>query len=260
VRSPQGETVAVLTIPGMGFGEASPNGKLMAVDQPELSIMDLASGSAVPLAGSCRGSQPTWSPDSTRLVVIDTSDPYDFGSLFVLDPGSCTSVQVTHSRGIEQDPAWSPNGRWVAYASDEESPMLGMTQLYLLDASCFMANSCEGQSRRLQPLPEDQWAAAPSWSPDSSQMAFVCGTGGSPTSVDLCLIDVNTGSSKPLVQSQSDEQNPKWSPDGQWIGFTRVLPGGSQAAFIINVISGEEQRITPQGTSEWFSTWLTVPP
>jgi Tol biopolymer transport system component len=67
---------------------------------------------------------------------------------------------LTDDGYLEADPAWSPDGRFVAYSSDRAGSM----DLYVRDMGT-------GSTRRLTSTPGAE--AAASWSPDGARIAFV---------------------------------------------------------------------------------------
>jgi len=76
------------------------------------------------------------------------------------------------------------------------------------------------------------------WSPGSDSLLFI---GGS----DLVLLDLKTMTSKPLVSSEGDIEDPKFSPDGKWVSFVR----GSDL-WVVNLASGQSKALTKGGSEE----------
>ncbi|MGA8035824.1 MAG: S9 family peptidase [Candidatus Acidiferrales bacterium] len=77
------------------------------------------------------------------------------------------------------------------------------------------------------------------WAPDSSSMLFI-GTNS------LVLLDLKTMATEPIASSQQEIEDPKFSPDGKWISFTR-----DANLFVVNVANpGEPTALTTGGSEE----------
>lgn len=68
---------------------------------------DLAVGWTLPMTVAT----PVLSPDSTRIVYVYNRE------LFILDTASGDNRRLTERMGIDNQPAWSPDGRWIVFAS-----------------------------------------------------------------------------------------------------------------------------------------------
>lgn len=108
----------------------------------------------------------SWSPDSQQIVLSITRAPSagDFtGDLHVVSVAENEYHKIT-SAGLNHEPAWSPDGRAIAYI---KGPRLISGRLYLIkpDGSCSV------------PLSETISASSLSWSPNSSKIAYEYGNG-----------------------------------------------------------------------------------
>ena len=98
-----------------------------------------------------------WSPDGQQLVVTRhraMSEEYEYApaNLCVVDLNGLSVKWLTSFPGSDfgaQDPAWSPDGRWIAFSS--------VTELYVLDV--------EGKSVRQVTHTESTWERYPLWVP-----------------------------------------------------------------------------------------------
>ncbi len=116
----------------------------------------------------------------------------------------------------EWGPVWSPDGRRIAYSSDEN----GFPQLFVMDAD-------GSNARQLSNV----WGEYPAWSPDGSRIAFESSMGGSTPfgdpDYDVWVMDTDgSGETNLTAAPDSGDKYPTWSPDGLWIAFesTRGTP------------------------------------
>jgi dipeptidyl aminopeptidase/acylaminoacyl peptidase len=119
------------------------------------------------LWGMKRLGAPAVSPDGRWAVVAVTEPAYDSQRTAVdlwLAPvdGSQPPRRITSSRGAESGPAWSPDGRRVAFAARREGDETN--QLYVLDVAAG------GEAMRLTTV--STGASAPRWSPDGRSILF----------------------------------------------------------------------------------------
>jgi Tol biopolymer transport system component len=134
-------------------------------------------------------------------------------------------------------PAWSPDGRYVAFAAQSG----GLTDLYLYDL----------QTDSLRRLTKDAYAdLEPAWSPDGTKLAFVTDrfstdtTNLRPGNYRLALMDVASGRITPLPSFDGAKNiNPVWSPDGASIYFLADR-GGITNIYRLNVASGAQTQVT----------------
>jgi len=167
---------------------------------------------------------PTLSPDGGTVLFAA------LGDLWSMEIGQAP-VQLTDDPFVEIDPAWSPNGSLIAYASDRE----GGTDLYV-------RNVASGAERRLT----TQGGGMPAWSPDGSEIAFAGGQG--PTG-GLQIVDVATGAIRTVRSGLNNPGRPTWSPDGRnivvsalWTYSSRFREGVNRPLLIpvAQVISEED--------------------
>jgi tricorn protease len=142
---------------------------------------------------------------------------------------------LTQTPGIaERDPAWSPDGKWIAYFSDES----GDYALHLRDPSGL------GEVRKIKLGDAPSFFYHPTWSPDSKQIAYT------DKRDNLWLLNVAKGTSK-LVDKQplptGFEPDPcafSWSPDSRWLTYSKILMNRLTAIYVYNLESGETHQVT----------------
>jgi tricorn protease len=146
---------------------------------------------------------------------------------------------LTESPGVhERSPAWSPDGKWIAYFSDES----GEYALHIAP------QDGKGDVRKI-PLDGAGFYDYPRWSPDGEKVSFT------DNSRSLYWLDVESG--RTHVISQDEVYSPlapsyhSWSPDSRWIAFTRNNATNIHSIFVYSLEENESYPIT-DGISEVF--------
>jgi tricorn protease len=140
---------------------------------------------------------------------------------------------LTQTPGIaERDPAWSPNGKWVAYFSDES----GEYQLHVRD----QRGQAEPRKFRLDDKPTFYYS--PVWSPDSKRIAYT------DKRLRVAMVDLDSGK---VTQVDTDTYDtpmrgldPAWSPDGKWLAYTKQLKNHLRAVFLYSLETGKAHQVT----------------
>ncbi|HTB90605.1 MAG TPA: PDZ domain-containing protein [Steroidobacteraceae bacterium] len=167
------------------------------------------------------------SPTGVRVVAEARGD------VFTLPAEKGNVRNLTNTPGsAERDPSWSPDGKSIAYFSDAS----GEYQLYIRDQGGL-------QPPKVIDLgPNPSFFYGPHWSPDSKHIAFtdkhlriwyVDVAGGRPVKIDTGLRG-GFGSTTAL----------SWSPDSQWIAYTRDLESELHAVFLYSLATQTATQIT----------------
>lgn len=122
---------------------------------------------------------------------------------------------------MEREPAWSPDGKWIAYFSDES----GEYALHLRD------QSGTGEVRKFT-LGDGKpnFFSGAVWSPDSKKIAY------NANDVSLWILDLesrtNTLVDRNTYGDFGDVMEPTWSPDGNWLAYPKQLDNRLRAVFL----------------------------
>jgi tricorn protease len=206
------------------FDPASRQDKEISVSiHGELAALDPRLGGVPESAAENIGISPT----GARVVVEARGD------IFTLPAEKGDTRNLTNSPGIaERDPAWSPDGKSIAYFSDAS----GEYQLYIRDQDGLSA------PKVIDLGPNPSFYYGPHWSPDSKRIAFtdkhlriwyVDVAGGKPVKVD-------TG----LRGGFGAQSQPTWSPDSQWLAYSRDLESEQHAIFLYSIASRTATQVT----------------
>jgi len=141
---------------------------------------------------------------------------------------------LTNTPGAaERDPAWSPDGKWIAYFSDES----GEYQLYLRSQDGM------GEPKKIDLGTPPSFYYSPTWSPDSKKLTF------SDKRLNLWYMNVDDG--KPVLVTTNPYDggpgtgfNPVWSADSRWIAYARQLDSSLHAIFIFDTTDKSNHQIT----------------
>jgi Tol biopolymer transport system component len=167
------------------------------------------------------------SPDQSRIAA-DIQDQQGNWDVWVLDSARANTNRLTSGHSTTWYPAWSPDGTYIAYSSASA----GDLQLFRKLASGAGQEEILSQSS-LAKFCND-------WSPDGRYLLY---SQIDPKSFSDIWVLPLTGERKsfPFLQTQFDERDGKFSPDGQWI------------AYVADELSGYEVWVQsfPAGKGKW---------
>jgi Tol biopolymer transport system component len=173
------------------------------------------------VAGRARRIAFTRNEDSGESTKFTSDDVYvidaDGGDLIRLTPEQ-------EGRSLGQ-PAWSPEGRQIAYVNGQSVHSAVPSQY----GGLFVMDADGGDPRRLA---TGRTYKDPDWSPDGREIVVVRGEGlssATESNDDLYVLDVTSGVARPLTRTPPGvyEAAPAWSPDSSRIAFARTTGGFS---------------------------------
>jgi tricorn protease len=138
---------------------------------------------------------------------------------------------LTNTPGVaERSPAWSPDGRWVAYFSDES----GEYALHL--------RSQDGLTVQKIPLPDPSFYYSPAWSPDSKKLAYT------DKHLNVWYLDLDkkvpAKVDTDFYETPNPQLDPVWSPDSKWIAYSRLLANHLHAIFAYSLDTAKASQLT----------------
>lgn len=149
----------------------------------------------------------------------------DSWEIFVVRPDGSGGRRITpirHPWGDDTEPAWSPDGRKIAYATGG--------RIFVIDAS--------GKGRH--PLTNGRKDATPAWSPKGKLIAFERNRA-------IWTMRANGKQQHRLTRSAADHA-PAWSPDGRSIVFVR-----GQDLWIIGANGEKAHKLVAEGFNPSWS-------
>jgi tricorn protease len=132
----------------------------------------------------------------------------------------------------ERDPAWSPDGKWIAYFSDES----GEYALHLEDQSGL------GKAKKINLGNPPSFFYSPTWSPDSKKIAYT------DKRLNIWYVDIDKGTPVKVDTNPFDDPTFQfsldWSPDSKWLTYDRMLENHLSAIFVYSPETGKGTQIT----------------
>jgi len=157
-----------------------------------------------------------------------------WGEIFTVPTDKGDIRNITRSPAVaDRDPAWSPDGKSIAYFSDES----GEYELAIRDQSGL------GDVRHINLGNPPSFFYTPTWSPDSKKIAYT------DKRLNLWYLDLDNPKPK-LVDTDffggfgTTQLSQTWSPDNKWIAYTRQLPSGLHAVFVYSLDQAKTFQIT----------------
>ncbi len=169
-------------------------------------------------------------PDGSRLAISAR------GEVFDVPAKHGVTRNITHTPGVhERNAAWSPDGKNIAYISDQT----GETEIWVRPVG-------SDQARQLT-FDNDTYISDLEWSPDGSQIVYT------DRKNRMVMVNVNSkiASKKVLLTDEMGEiPTPKFSPDGKWLTYYRQGTNEFGVVYLYNIAEGKEYPVTDR----WYDS------
>jgi tricorn protease len=166
------------------------------------------------------------SPTGARIVIEAR------GEILTTPAEKGDARNLTGSPGVaDRDPAWSPDGKSVAYFSDES----GEYELHVKQQNGL------GETKKYRLGDAPSFYYSPVWSPDSKKIAY------NDKRKNLWYLDLKTGKSTKVdvdPLNLGSPPTPSWSPDSQWLAYARSLKSAMGALFLYSLETNKSHQVT----------------
>ena len=206
-----------------------------------ISVYDLKSGKTKPVAIRVQGDFPELrsrfvnvgkrlgaaavSPTGARAVFAARGD------IITVPAEKGEPRNLTNTPGVmEREPQWSPDGKSIAYLSDESGE-------YALHVR---PQNGAGEVKKIEL--KAGFYRSPRFSPDSKKIALV------DTFMRLSYVDLETAKQVEVAQDtyqmRSGDIAGAWSPDSKWLAYSKVLPNELSAIHLYSLADGKSTQVT----------------
>jgi TolB protein len=209
----------------IAFTAVTPNGK--NVRNHNMFLYELASGKITMLSNRQGiNSGAAFSPVNEQLIALTMSFPGN-PEIFTMNTSTKVVQRLTNSFGLDVDPAWSPDGKWMAFVSDRS----GRPMVYKMEAT----------GANVQRLTyAGQYNATPSWSPTGNKLAFAGWDAGK---FDIFLMNPDGTNIERLTKNMGNNEDPNFAPDGYFLVYSSNRKG-KKNLYLTNVDNTVHRQIT----------------
>lgn len=224
--------------PAIGPG-ANGEGEIILQNGAGLYRIDLKTGAPTPVAITIPGDRPLIRPQ--RIDASRNIEGFDLsatgkravmaarGDVWSLPAKNGSPRNLTSTAGVnERDPAWSPDGKTVAYFSDGT----GEYELYTRPADGG------GEPKQLT-RDSRTFYYMRSWSPDSKRIAF----GDKAGNLMICAVE-NGAVTKVDTDPAAGRPAVTWSSDSRWVVYAKEMPSQNNALWLYDVQKDEKHELT----------------
>ena len=198
--------------------------------------------------------------------------------------------RLTNNGATDIDPAWSPDGRWIAFASNQHREHAADTDIYIMNPNGKKVQQLTnkgGHNSTPAWSPDWQWiafrttldgigaihlinangkkrrpltqvaATNPTWAANGKEIYFSSDMLDNVDMPTLFAIDVNGGNARKLANAAQACEEPAESPDGQWIAYVSTQ-GGNKDIHLIRVADGTIHQLTQDPGLEFSPAWVAA--
>ena len=203
--APLGDGLIILSINQSGYSH------LYAYQQQGMPLTRLTNGAWDDI-------DPALSPDGNWLAFASNRDGY--WDIYQMNLSNGEIEQLTNTPQYDGSPSWSPDSRWLVYESYLGTGDNGNLEIFI--------QPVDGSQPPIQLTSDPGADHAPDWSPGGRQIAFISTRSGKN---EVWLADLDQTEKRFTNISQddrTDEDNPRWSPDGNQLAWSARNDDGMQ--------------------------------
>ena len=191
-------------------------------------------------AGNSGSASYSWTIVNASSAIAFESDRNGRYDIYVVNPDGSRETRLTNDPGEDVDPAWSPDGKKLAFESDRDSRK--DSEIYVMNADG------KGQTRLTTNLAIDR---NPKWSPFGKQIAFESDRDGD---YEIYFMNADGSGQTRLTRNAARDSDPAWSPDGSRVAFSSDRDGNHEI-YVMNADGSSQTRLTRNSAEETNPVW-----
>ena len=187
------------------------------------------------------GSDPMISPDGTRIAYCALRDTIYY-QIYVMNSDGTAQKRLTDVKtGDACGPAWSPDGKKLAFYAFANTQPSRNPEIWLMDADGSNPKKLTGHGMD------------PSWSPNGQQIVFASHRDGV---FQIYSMNADGSNVKRLTKHNAEDSNPVWAPDGSSIAYISATSDDRRGVFLMGADGSDPHGLAHSKHQDFcFLTW-----